>query len=1357
MKNNYLIIFLFILSILSSEAQIKFERITSDNGLSQSTVSKIYQDKKNFLWISTADGLNKYDGKNFTIFRHSADDTLSISSNDVNGLFEDSKGNFWVGTRSGGLNLYNPVNEKFFHFTKADDGSDISQYSIGDFIEKNDTLWATAYQKGIISLSLRNFKIHKYYFPVTTGQIDFDALLKDHSGDVWFAARSGMLIKWGQKKNFKIYNLSAVSSIKLHINCLLEDSKNNFYIGTKGQGIFLFNKATGLIKQIFYREDEFEGLNIITHLYEDRHKNLWIGTDRGILIAKKGNFNNLQQLEGNVNKEGSLSSHAVTYILGDKNDNIWVGLWEAGLNVYYPHANQFSNYVYKPGTENTLLTNKITGVVKDIKGNLLIATGIGLTIWKKETDQYRHLQSLPNKPSALPGNDINNLFTDENGNIYISIWNHGLFLKKTISEKFLPVHEKDSFTNKVSAISEGSRRKIWIGTYSGNIFQFDPLTMKLTNIGDYSKGNFILKNIIPAIVEDEEKNLWIGSYFGIWKYNLINKTLKQYTPFPSQGSLSDNHISCIFKDSKKRLWIGTYGGLSLYKKEKDSFENFTKKDGLPNEVIKSIREDNKGNFWIATNLGLCKFNYEKKQTRAFNELDGQKGREFIVNSSYKDENGFLYFGSMQGLIIFHPDSIKETQNDSKIYITTLKLFNKPVVAGEKGSPLEKNITDTKLFSLRYKDAASITFDFVALNFQNGQRSQYAYRMLGFNDNWNYSGHQSSATYTNLSPGEYTFIVKTIYGEGKLSNNSASVKFTILPPFYLSNIALITYLVLVLVMFYAFRKFIKMKESFKADIRIKAIEAENIRKLDEVKTDFFTNISHELRTPLTLIVSPLSDLISGKHNFSPALQNKFQLMHRNGERLLRLINQLLNLSKIESVNRKLEVSKGDIIAYIEKIISSFAHLAGQQNISLVFKSDFKTMDAFFDADIIEKCLYNLLSNAFKFTPEGGEISIICQIETTSDLTANKLKLTLTDSGIGIPENEISHLFERFHTIHGQEKINPNGTGIGLFLTKELIELHKGSIKVSSIEGKGTSFQLIVPVGESYFERSNIYTPQLSVDFNETIGTAEDYNGLETENILSLNKFNLMLIVEDNEELRAYLKESMLDNFEIIEADNGKTGLEKALENQPDIIISDWMMPLMNGIELCQQIKTNETTSHIPFILLTARANTSSMITGIKTGADDYVTKPFDLNLLKAKSNALILNRKMLREKFSRSISIKPEEISMNSADEEFLKKIIQIVESHIDETDLDVSILEKEMSMGKMTLYRKLTSLTNLSGNSFIRNIRLKKAAQFLSSGHYNISEVAYRVGFKDPAYFTRCFKKEFGKSPSDFIIEVKEG
>ena len=823
MKKRYLIIFFNILATLSSKAQIKFERITSENGLSQSTVSKIYQDRNNFLWVSTADGLNKYDGKNFTVFRHSADDSLSISSNDINGLYEDSKGHFWIGTRSGGLNLYNPVNEKFLHFTKADDGSDISQYSIGDFIEKNDTLWATAYQKGIISLNLSNFKIHKYFLLTSSMQNDFNTLLKDKSGDLWFASKAGMLLKWAPEKKFKYYSLSAQASNPLYISCLFEDSRNNFYIGTKGQGLYLFNKRNGTIKQIFYKADEFEGLNIITHIYEDKYKNLWFGTDSGILIAKNGDFSNLQHIKEDVNKEGSLSSHAVTFITGDKNNNIWVGLWEAGLNVYYRNANQFSNYIYKPGTENSILTNKVTGIAKDNKGDLLIATGIGLTIWKKETDQYQHIQSIPNSPSSLPGNDINIIFTDQKNNTFISVWNHGLLFKESTSEKFFLLGEKNGFTKKVSTIAQGSNGKIWIGTYSGNIFNFDPTTKQLIDIGDFSKENPILKNIIPAIVEDEEKNLWIGSYFGIWKYNLNGKTLKQYSSFSSQGSLSDNHISCIFKDSKKRLWIGTYGGLSLYIKEKDSFKNFTKADGLANQVIKSIIEDDRGNFWIATNTGLCRFNYEKNQTRIFNELDGLKGREFIVNSFYKDVKGFLYFGSMQGLSVFHPDSIREIQNASKIYITALKLFNKPVVAGEKGSPLQKNIIDTKAFTLDYKDAASITFDFVALNFQNGQRSQYVYKMTGFNDNWNYAGHQSSATYTNLSPGDYTFIVKTIFNNGKLSNNSAFVKVTIRPPFYRTNMAFIAYLTLLLIIFYAFRKFIKMKESFKADLRIRPLK------------------------------------------------------------------------------------------------------------------------------------------------------------------------------------------------------------------------------------------------------------------------------------------------------------------------------------------------------------------------------------------------------------------------------------------------------------------------------------------------------------------------------------------------------
>ena len=1369
MLKKYCLFLILIIIPLLAGAQIRFEHITSQEGLSQSTVLKIYQDRKQFLWIATTDGLNRYDGKNFTVFRHDFQDSLSLSNNDVNGLFEDSKGHFWVGTRAGGINLYNPRNEKFSHYTKADDGSDISQFSIRNFTERNDTLWVTAFQEGILtknpnnfilSIDLKSLAIHLYNLSVAGEFGGITAVLKDKTGGIWFGTGAGFLLKWNSGKSFTILRLANPDTNQLQITCLLEDSRQHFWIGTKGQGLLLFDKKAGTFTKAVYQPLAFEGINIITSIFEDQTHTLWIGTDNGILMAKNGNVAAPVHLVANVNKEGSLSSHAVTHIFGDKDNNLWVGLWEAGLNVYYARANKFSNYIFKPGSENSILTNKITGITKDEAGNLLIGTGLGLTSWNRDTDQYKHLRHLASDPASLPGNDINYLFRDACNNIYISVWNKGLLFKSPKQDKFYQFYEKEGFKNKISSMTQGSNGRIWIGTYEGSVFSFDPRSRHLGRLENFAGGNFLLRNVILAIAEDDKNNLWMGSYFGIWKYNLTHKTLTQYRPLSSQGTLSDNHTSCFFKDSKGRIWVGTYGGINLYHEENDSFENFTRKDGLPNEVIKSIQEDAKGNLWIATNSGLCRFNYEKKQVKVWSELDGLKGKEFNVNASFKDENETLFFGSMQGLCIFHPDSLSDTQYESKIYITSLKLLNKPVVAGERGSPLQKNIMDTREFTLGYKDAASVTFEFVELNFHNGQRSQYAYKMIGFDENWNFVGHQTFATYTNLNPGNYTFIVKTISSDGTLSKNGTMVSMTIKPPFYLTTVAYFLYLLVLLLVFYLFRKFVQMREGFKTDLKIKEIEALNIKKLDEAKTNFFINISHELRTPLTLIVSPLQDIIARKEEVSPYLEQQFQLMHKNGQRLMKLINQLLKVSGLETESlviekgERLEIRKGNIIEFLEKTIHAFDHLARHHHIGLHFKSNFKGIQACFSEEVVEKCVYNLLANAFKFTPQGGTILVDCVIITASEsMEADRLRLTVIDNGIGIPEKEMPHLFKRFHIIEEHASLNPHGTGIGLALIKELVTRHGGTITASSTPGKGTSFYIDLPINKKSLKHHlTEIIPEaaftgtgIDPDFNET-----------TENHL-VETLPRLLLVEDNAELRAYLKESLQELYQVTEAENGKEGLQATLKYHPDVIVSDWMMPEMNGWELCQAVKTNELISHLPFVLLTARSNDESVVLGLNTGADDYITKPFNIILLKARLNALLRNRQALREKFTRSIVISPEEISVTPADEQFLKKIIHLVESHIEDADFDVSALEEALGIGKMTLYRKLTSLTNLSGNAFIRNIRLKRAAQLLAASNYNISEISYMVGFRDPAYLTRCFKKEFGKSPTEFKANLNEG
>jgi signal transduction histidine kinase/DNA-binding response OmpR family regulator len=678
------------------------------------------------------------------------------------------------------------------------------------------------------------------------------------------------------------------------------------------------------------------------------------------------------------------------------------------------------------------------------------------------------------------------------------------------------------------------------------------------------------------------------------------------------------------------------------------------------------------------------------------------------------------------------------------------LFNKPVSIGED-SPLEQDISVTE--EIVFKSSQNVfAIDYVALDFQQLKNNQYAYIMEGFDKDWNYVGKQRTASYTNLNPGTYTFKVKATNNDGVWNEKPAEIQVVVLPPWYRTWWAFFLYAMMLVAALVFLRRVIEMRERFKSDLRLKEKEKEQIRELDKLKTNFFTNISHEFRTPLTLIISPLERFFAENPDLPEKQKSQFKLIHRNAKQLLKLINQLLDLSKLEAGKFTPEISQSDIVEFLEKITFSFKNLAEQKQIDLTFVTEPKQLMAFYDADILEKVVTNLLSNAFKYTPEKGKIEVSLEPTYQLDGQLDKVQILVKDTGSGISPQHISNIFNRFYQI--QESTQPQivGTGVGLALCKELILLHRGDISVASIPQEGSTFKVILPASASSFERSWIKetTKEIGIETLTVLKKTVPKNDKSSIN----SEKPIVLIAEDNEELREYIKEVLSDNFEVLEADNGKLAWEKALNYIPDLIISDWMMPELTGVEFCGLVKENVKTSHIPVIILTSKSNNESKIVGWEVGADDYITKPFNANLLEVRVKNLLEIRRKLRERFTQEVEIQPKEITLNTADEHFLERAIRTVEENIDNPAFDIQQLESELKMSNMQLYRKLKSLTNLSGNEFIRNIRLKRAVQLLETESYTVSEIAYKVGFNDPSYFTRIFKKEYGKSPSEMRDKV---
>ncbi len=1350
------IFFIYLLGCYSSEitAQFRFERIGNQQGLSQSTVLKIFQDKKGFLWFATRDGLNKYDGYNFTVYRHIFNNPNSLSSSNITCITEDQNENLWIGTADGGLNKMDKNSGNFIHFKQTDDKKDIANLNISSIIvTKDNQIWATTFSRRILKLDNLNNSVSWENFDMKPAETTyFSQIYQDHQQDVFLGGTYGdlrQITKKGEINKFKIE--SSLNPKKDLITCFFEDLEGNILIGTRGNGLFKMDIFTKKITQILYNPSQIDRDNLIMSLAYDQEGTLWVGTDSGVILIKNNDFQKPIHLQANPDSETGLSSHAIQGLLVDKDDNVWIGTWEAGLNVHFKNRNKFLLYRHKTNTEQSLLRDKVTSIACEDDNKVWVGSNSGLTLLDRRTNKYKHFIIDPSTSAVHNNNDINFLHTDKDGDLIVLTWGVGMRILKNGTSNFLNYRYNNGVNTPNLTCVQSSKKpnQLWIGTQDDGILSFDKLTGKFSPVRQLNQQGILLESHVNTILEDSQGNLWIGSYNrGTFMYDPHTNKILYFVPSDKAGSIKGNHVFQIFEDSQKRIWIATNGGgLCLYQPKTHTFKTWTTFDGLPNNTIMGILEDKHQNLWLATNDGLSNFIIKSNSFKNYSRADGLQGSEFLINAYAQSKSGEMFFGGTGGMNVFHPDSLTESNKVPPVYITGIKLFNKPVVVGQKGSPLQQDILATN--ELTFESNQNVfSLEFTALDFESLKNNHYAYILEGFDNDWNYVGTQRIANYTNLNAGDYIFRVKASNNDGVWNPQQATIKIRILPPWYKSWWAFWIYGGLIIGSIYAFRKVIQVRERFKLDIQIQEKENIQIQELDRLKTNFFTNISHEFRTPLTLIISPLEKYLSDDDNLLNPQRKRAESIYRNAKQLQKLINQLLDLSKLEAGRLFPEITQSDMIEFTEKITNSFQDLAEQKNIRLEFISPEKNILAYFDGDIVEKILTNLLSNAFKFSKEGGEIKVFVALNPSDN---QRVIIKVSDNGIGIASENLPNIFNRFYQVHDKNQPQIVGTGVGLALCKELAELHRGEILVSSKIGEGTTFSVYLPINKNAFEIQWIREGENDYKNHEQ-SVKNESQTVDNQTIKITDKDKqVLLIAEDNNDLREYIKEIFISDFQILEAENGLDALKLAQENLPDLIISDWIMPLMTGVELCENIKIKAHTSHIPVIILTSKSSNESKIMGLETGADDYITKPFNANILEIRVKNILDNRKKLRELFSNSPIIKAREITLNSSDEHFLERAIKIIEDNMSNINLDIALLEDELKMSNMQLYRKLKSLTNLSGNEFIKNVRLKKAVQLLESDNYNISEIAYKVGFNDPSYFSRIFKKQYGKAPSEYI------
>ncbi|QQS35973.1 MAG: response regulator [Ignavibacteriales bacterium] len=1384
-------------SILFSQP-INFRHLTINDGLSQNAVFAILQDSKGFMWFGTTDGLNRYDGYSFKVFNHNPFDTTTVSSNNISFLFEDSRGLIWIGTREADVSIYNQRDGSYNRIKLNSVKNKNFNSEITSIVEDADSnIWISTNNNGLYKVSpVKESRVEnpQWFFKVSKiesgiGSNKIYSLLVDSKGILWAGTESN-LCKYDRTKNAFIRyfinskNPSAPNDPSDNsIPSIYEDSKGNFWLGTLS-GLVLFDREKESYKTFPHHFDVYRyGWGVIGNIIEDSHGKLWLGTAAELMIfdTKTKSYNYIRNDPFDAK---SLSYNLVSGLCMDKTGIVWVGTAGGGINIYDPKANRFSTYVRKKEPDSRVTGFSIRSIIEDDEENIWISTEV-LYKWNRATGEFKSFEKSSYDIEAFGNTGGFSMINSSDGKLWICS-TEGLFRHDPQQGKIRlykhTINDESGLPQKnVSAVIEDSKKRIWVTTES-----------YLCRLTDQEKGIFKKyklqkehresnENIRSVIHEDFQNNIWIGTKRGLIHFNSKNESMTLYSTDASDSqSLNENNIKSICADPyepEKYLWIGTGGGgLNKLDIETKKFTHFTEENGLPNNVVYGILSDSKGNLWLSTNKGLSRFNIKTKSFRNFNVSDGLQSNEFNTGAFYKSKKEEFFFGGINGLNYFYPDSIKENPFKPEIVLTGFKILNTSS-SNEKENSIQKNISEIKQINLSHDDNF-IQLEFAALDYSAPEKNQYAYILENFNNEWIRSGTVRTATYTNLSPGEYVFRVKGSNNDGVWNEQGISITIIVTPPWWSTWWAYILYGLIFLSGLYGIRQYELNRINLKNQLKIEKVETDSLRNLDQVKSHFFANISHEFRTPLTLILGQIESVMSS--DVDTKEKGKLQVANRNARRLLTLINQLLDLSKLEAGSMELNSEQHNIVSFLKSLFYSFESMAEEKNILIRFESECENIQLTFDPDKMEKIFFNLISNAFKFTHAKGEIKVSLIVRHAEFISASSIKweipkqarlpvgqvrddntkdyveISIKDNGIGIPADRLPHIFDRFYQVDNSATREHEGTGIGLALTKELVELHKGTITVNSEVGKGTEFIITLPVCDTKSKEEK--SVELSLHKTSAEITLEDVSLpdsvlSQTDDIQSpttQSQQEIILIAEDNTDVRTYIREQLGDQYKICEAMNGEEALLIAQKEIPDLIITDVMMPKKDGYQLSKEIRHDEKTSHIPIIMLTAKAGLDDKIEGLETGIDDYLTKPFSAKELRVRVKNLIYQRARLRKKFSTIRVIKPSEVSTNSVDKIFLEKVTKTIETKFEEEEFGVEILAEEINMSVSQLTRKLNALIDQPPGQLIRSFRLQRAADLLKQNAGTVAEICYKVGFNDQAYFSRAFKKQFGVSPSEY-------
>lgn len=1370
-----LLFFLWVPVFTFSQApKLKFKHITNEQGLSNSTIESIYQDHRGFIWFATRDGRNRYDGYKTVVYRYDPKDSSSISDNYIRCIYEDKNEGLWIGTNNG-LNRFDMSKNNFTHYKhKANDPNSLSNNIVNCIYEdRKGNLWISTFGGGINLFNpVGNKFIHYRHNALRPESLDDDYvnyLYEDSRNNFWIGTESGLNLFNRQNGTFKVIrNLTLFNGSKFSngVNIIKENSHGNLWLGTEDNGLLVFNYQKNTFKQYRHNEKDPASLasNLVRSILIDTKGQTWIGSVNGgldLFDTVSESFSHYQNQPENM---FSLSQRTVSALFEDNQGNMWVGTHRGGVNLYTPNTYKFKLYRQEPDI-NSISYSDVTAFCEDRAKNIWIGTdGGGLNLFDRKENTFKYYKYDPYDPKTIGSNEVLDIMEDGENNLWVGTWGGGLSLfdrKTSTFTRFInnPQDKNSISSNFIQKIFEDRDKNLWIGTYYGGLNLFNRKTKKFTRITeDSEKSSQLQGNNIVSINQDKSGNIWFGTDDGgLNCYHPETKKFSHY--FNKEEKIPDLRV--IFIDSRGRLWIGQTG-LYLFNPKTNSFSLYTSKGGLSNEFIKGITEDDHGNFWISTSNGITQFNPDNLSFKKYNTADGLQGLEFEANSFLKTKEGQMFFGGLNGFNSFYPQDIKINTFIPPVYITDFQLFNKRINAGEKNSPLINDISVTQKINLNYKQS-TFSFGFATLNYTASENNQYAYKLEGWDKDWNYVGNETKASYNNVSPGKYTFYIKASNNDGVWNEKGTSIIIIIKPPFWLTwwfNLFVFILIASGIIWYYRFKRKLELRK----------LEAQKKEELHQVQLQFFTNISHEFRTPLSLILGPLEKI--QKENPGSAYDHYHKIIYRNANRLMNLIDELMDFRKSESGILKLRVMPGNVGIFLNEIYEEFSGLALQKNIKFSTHVSEGAKEIWFDRQMLEKITINLISNSFKYTADGGTITVKAfesldkfrpsfknELILKNDYKGKKyIYLRVADNGIGITKESIAHLFERYYKITESHL----GSGIGLAFVKSLTFLHKGHILVYSERNKGTEIIIGIPVSREDYGKDErwLKSEKEGVPRIESIHSKyEHYQPSLEEDSAQLEKpdrHNLphILIVDDNDELRNFLNESLSAHYNITEATNGCSGLAKAKEEFPDLIISDVMMPEMDGIQFCRLIKENIETSHIPFIMLTAKDAIESRIEGVDSGADFYFSKPLSIELLELTIRNILSQKNKLKEKYLKDQYADAKDLVHSIKEKEFIDQLITTIESHLDDPEMDVDYLCTQMGMSRTKLYEKIRHITGQSIGEFVRTLRLKKAVSLMTNQDISLTEVMYSVGIQTQSYFTKAFKKEFGKTPSEFLKEL---